>query len=322
MRAKASTPAAAGAEVRARTEADAEARQAREAEGRSSLEAMEALEADARRKRRRGGDALHPVPPATAQPPPQQSPQQPQKRPPQRQAQQRPPQQSPQRQPQQSAQRRDGRLRQQAPPTQERWAAAAEASGLEAQLDAAKTARDRAAAAAAAVAAAAAAAAVAAERVTAEYAAQVRGMHAARSAAAAERQRQRQRQQGGAPRGLPGAYAAQAPTPSGALTPPVAAVELATSSTDALVQRVRLGGCPFRCLGLERGASQEEVRKRYRALALRLHPDKAQHPQANEAFAALKSAYSRAKEAAAAAAAASAVWAARPSASARPRAAS
>ena len=299
MRAKASTPATAGAEVRARTEADAEARQAREAEGRSSLEAMEALEADARRKRRRGGDALHPVPPATAQPPPQQSPQQPQKRPPQRQA-QRPPQQSPQRRPQQSAQRRDGRLRQQAPPTQERWAAAAEASGLEAQLDAAKTAR------------------VAAERVAAEYAAQVRGMHAARSAAAAERQRQRQRQQGGAPRGLPGAYAAQAPTPSGALTPPVAAVELATSSTDALVQRVRLGGCPFRCLGLERGASQEEVRKRYRALALRLHPDKAQHPQANEAFAALKSAYSRAKEAAAA----SAVWAARPSASARPRAAS
>ena len=281
---------------------------------------------------------MHPVPPATAQQPPQQSPQQPQKRPPQRQAQQRPPQQSPQRRPQQSAQRRDGQLRHEAP-TQERWAAAAEASGLEAQLDAAKTAR------------------VAAERVTAEYAAQVRGMHAARSAAAAERQRrrqqqqqggaprglpgayaaqaaaqqayaaaaaewqrqrQRQRQQGGAPRGLPGAYTVQAPTPSGALTPPVAAVELATSSTDALVQRVRLGGCPFRCLGLERGASQEEVRKRYRALALRLHPDKAQHPQANEAFAALKSAYSRAKEAAAA----SAVWAARPSASARPRAAS
>ena len=247
---------------------------------------------------------MHPVPPATAQPPPQQSPQQPQKRPPQRQA-QRPPQQSPQRRPQQSAQRRDGQLRHEAP-TQERWAAAAEASGLEAQLDAAKTAR------------------VAAERVTAEYAAQVRGMHAARSAAAAERQRQqqqqqqggvrphtaaaaaerqrqRQRQQGGAPRGLPGAYAAHAHTPSGALTPPVSAVELATSSTDALVQRVRLGGCPFRCLGLERGASQEEVRKRYRALALRLHPDKAQHPQANEAFAALKSAYSRAKEAAAAA---------------------
>ena len=188
MRAKASTQVTAGAEVRTRTEADAEARLAREADGRSSLQAMEALEADARRKRRRGGDALHPVPPATAQPPPQQSPQQspqqPQKRPPQRppqrpaqQSPQRQPQQSPQRPPQQSPQRRDGQLRQAALPPQERWAAAAEASGLEAQLNAAKTAR------------------VAAERAwppSAEYAAQVRGMHAARSAAAAERQRRQQ----------------------------------------------------------------------------------------------------------------------------------
>ena len=47
------------------------------------------------------------------------------------------------------------------------------------------------------------------------------------------------------------------------------------------------------------------MRKRYLALALRLHPDKAQHPQADEAFAALEGAYSRAKDAAAAAAAAS-----------------
>ena len=83
-------------------------------------------------------------------------------------------------------------------------------------------------------------------------------------------------------------------------------VEDLTGSIDALVQQVlRRGGCPFRCLGLERGASQEGVRKRYLALALRLHPDKAQHPQADEAFAALEGAYSRAKDAAAAAAAAS-----------------
>ena len=87
-----------------------------------------------------------------------------------------------------------------------------------------------------------------------------------------------------------------------------AAAEPATGTTDALVQQVlRRGGCPFRCLGLERGASQEGVRKRYLALALRLHPDKAQHPQAHEAFAALECAYSRAKDAAADAAA-SAVW--------------
>eukprot|EP00964_Phaeocystis_antarctica_P063312 scaffold37992_cov60-Phaeocystis_antarctica.AAC.1 len=107
---------------------------------------------------------------------------------------------------------------------------------------------------------------------------------------------QRQRKQGGAP---PPAAAA-----SGG--PAAAAAEPATGSTDALVQQVlRRGGCPFRCLGLERGASQESVRKRYLALALRLHPDKAQHPQADEAFAALEGAYSRAKDAAAAAAAAS-----------------
>ena len=107
---------------------------------------------------------------------------------------------------------------------------------------------------------------------------------------------QRKRKQGGAP---PPAAAA-----SGG--PAAAAAEPATGSTDALVQQVlRRGGCPFRCLGLERGASQESVRKRYLALALRLHPDKAQHPQADEAFAALEGAYSRAKDAAAAAAAAS-----------------
>ena len=105
---------------------------------------------------------------------------------------------------------------------------------------------------------------------------------------------QRQRKQGGAPR--PAAAA------SGASPAPAAAAEPATGSTDALVQQVlRRGGCPFRCLGLERGTSQEGVRKRYLALALRLHPDKAQHPQADEAFAALEDAYSRARDAAAAA---------------------
>jgi hypothetical protein len=107
---------------------------------------------------------------------------------------------------------------------------------------------------------------------------------------------QRQRKQGGAHR--PAAAA------SGASPAPAAAAEPATGSTDALVQQVlRRGGCPFRCLGLERGTSQEGVRKRYLALALRLHPDKAQHPQADEAFAALEGAYSRARDAAAAEAA-------------------
>ena len=101
--------------------------------------------------------------------------------------------------------------------------------------------------------------------------------------AAAERQRQR-----------------TAPAPP---APPTAAAEPATGSTDELIQQVLGNGCAFRCLGLERGASQESVRKRYLALALRLHPDKIQHPQAHEAFAALEPAYSRARDAAADAAA-------------------
>ena len=111
--------------------------------------------------------------------------------------------------------------------------------------------------------------------------------------AAAERQRQR----------------AAAPAPPPPPAPPTAAAEPSTGSTDELIQQVlRRGGCPFRCLGLERGASQEAVRKRYLALALRLHPDKIEHPQAHEAFAALEPAYSRARDAAADAAA-SAPWA-------------
>ena len=91
----------------------------------------------------------------------------------------------------------------------------------------------------------------------------------------------------------------------------MAAAEAAAGSMEMeeLIQQVLgCGSCPFRCLGLERGASQEAVRKRYLALALRLHPDKIEHPQAHEAFAALEPAYSRAKDAAADAAA-SAPWA-------------
>ena len=46
-------------------------------------------------------------------------------------------------------------------------------------------------------------------------------------------------------------------------------------------------------LGLEPGASVEAARKRYLALAKRLHPDKADHPRAAEAFAAVESAWGR-----------------------------
>ena len=74
---------------------------------------------------------------------------------------------------------------------------------------------------------------------------------------------QRQRKQGGAP---PLAAAASGASPA----PAAAAAEPATGTTDALVQQVlRRGSCPFHCLGLERGASQEGVRKRYLARPLR-----------------------------------------------------
>ena len=111
--------------------------------------------------------------------------------------------------------------------------------------------------------------------------------------AAAERQRQRKA-------GVTPAAAATSTPPA----PSTAAAEPTSGSTDELIQQVLRGGsCPFRCLGLERSASQEGVRKRYLALALRLHPDKIQHTQAHEAFAALEPAYSRARDAAADAAA-------------------
>ena len=76
----------------------------------------------------------------------------------------------------------------------------------------------------------------------------------------------------------------------------------AAGSLEALVQQVLqpAGGCAFGSLGLAPGATSEAVRKRYLGLALRLHPDKADHPRAHEAFAALERAYSRAHAAAAA----------------------
>ena len=71
----------------------------------------------------------------------------------------------------------------------------------------------------------------------------------------------------------------------------------AADPLDALVQQVLGGGKnPWRCLGLDPGAPQGVVRKRYLMLALRLHPDKATHPCAHEAFAALECAYRDAAE--------------------------
>ena len=48
---------------------------------------------------------------------------------------------------------------------------------------------------------------------------------------------------------------------------------------------------PLRCLGLSSVASATIVRKRYLQLVLRLHPDKADHAQAREAFTAVDTAF-------------------------------
>lgn len=48
---------------------------------------------------------------------------------------------------------------------------------------------------------------------------------------------------------------------------------------------------PTMCLGLARGASAEQMRKRYHGLLLRLHPDKCDHAQAKQATQAVEEAY-------------------------------
>ena len=61
---------------------------------------------------------------------------------------------------------------------------------------------------------------------------------------------------------------------------------------DTLVlHMLRHQGCAHRCLGVPPNAPAQTVRKRYLALARRLHPDKTDHPSAAQAFAALEAAF-------------------------------
>lgn len=106
---------------------------------------------------------------------------------------------------------------------------------------------------------------------------------------AAERQRQRAAASASAPLAEEAADAAATATQQ--------SVQLIPDSIETLVMQVLSRNCPFRCLGLKPGTPSEAVRKRYLALALRLHPDKAVHPRAQEAFSALERAYSRARKA-------------------------
>eukprot|EP01116_Phalansterium_solitarium_P019064 TRINITY_DN5228_c0_g2_i2.p1 TRINITY_DN5228_c0_g2~~TRINITY_DN5228_c0_g2_i2.p1 ORF type:complete len:218 (+),score=73.30 TRINITY_DN5228_c0_g2_i2:171-824(+) len=57
---------------------------------------------------------------------------------------------------------------------------------------------------------------------------------------------------------------------------------------DKLVKRVMAFKNPFCVLGADPTTPSEEIQKRYKRMALILHPDKCKHPRAKEAFAQLK----------------------------------
>ena len=49
---------------------------------------------------------------------------------------------------------------------------------------------------------------------------------------------------------------------------------------------------PYKTLGIERNASQQDIKKAYRALALENHPDRNSDPSAEEKFKGISEAYS------------------------------
>ena len=118
-----------------------------------------------------------------------------------------------------------------------------------------------------------------------------------RQAAEAGRPRREAAAGGGAP-------SAERGSAGGAGAPPRPPVAYGSAGlTDAAVSRaapselvelvLSKGGCARRCLGLDPCAGRDAARKRYLSLALRLHPDKIDHPRAAEAFAAVEAAWRR-----------------------------
>lgn len=79
--------------------------------------------------------------------------------------------------------------------------------------------------------------------------------------------------------------------PPAALPPPPALLTIEASAAVKHILRYRAS--PFYCLGLGDKASPDAIRAQYKKLALRLHPDKCEHPDAREAFDAMVEAYHR-----------------------------
>ena len=88
----------------------------------------------------------------------------------------------------------------------------------------------------------------------------------------------------------------QAPPPPRPPSPPPAPY-ISTTPSDAEVDRVlSSGGCHYAVLGLARTVLAADLKKNYHKLCLRLHPDKAAHPQATQAFQLVQAAFAALKE--------------------------
>ena len=172
-------------------------------------------------------------------------------------------------------------------------AAAAEVRKAAHQKQSAERERRRSAFAEVAAGKQAAAAAAAAARTNARAAAQAEARTAAFMRASFVSEQRRRRRMWEVQQELEGRWgalrAAEAKRASKSrIEPPE---ELPSSLEQLIAHVIKHELCPHRCLGLAADAPRDVVRKRFLGLALRLHPDKADHPEARDAFAAMQLAF-------------------------------